>query len=425
VSAQAPFTANPRELPGGLVSLCIALLAIGVVAFVAGLLTDQATTWRAFHVNFLYFGMLSEGALCLACALVIIGARWAGPIRHVAEGLAAWIPISFVLFLVSNYFGREYIHTNWIHGAPPGREGWLSFGRVFATDAGVMFLGTVLALAFLRASFRPTLEGAAARAPRAAGMFERWTAGWRGAEAEREASAHRLGVLAPIIALVYAFGFSFIAFDQVMSLQPSWYSTIFGWYFLWGGFLCGVSATALVCVLLRATNPEWEAQITKNRMHDLGKMVFAFSIFWMYLFFSQYLVIWYGNLPEETQFFQARLGTQFLQDTWFWVWARLDQPYAKLALAAWVGCWITPFLVLLGERPKRTPAILGGVSAFVLLGFWLERNALVWPALVPGDGAAWFGPIQLGIALGFLGGFVLVFLIFSRIFPTLPLPRRS
>jgi hypothetical protein len=81
--------------------------------------------------------------------------------------------------------------------------------------------------------------------------------------------------------------------------------------------------------------------------------------------------------------------------------------------------------MLLGQEPKRTPAILGGVSAVVLFGFWLERNALVWPSLVPDDGAAWIGPIQIGIALGFLGAFVLVCLTFIRIFPTLPLPQRD
>jgi hypothetical protein len=154
-------------------------------------------------------------------------------------------------------------------------------------------------------------------------------------------------------------------------------------------------------------------------------MVFAFSIFWMYLFFSQYIVIWYGNLPEETQFFRMRLGSQFLQDTWFLVWSRFDEPWVRLSLTAWIGCWVMPFWFLLGQRPKRTPAILGTVAAAVLVGFWLERNVLVWPSLVPTDDGAWVGPIQIGIALGFLGAFTLVFLIFSRVFPTLPLPKRA
>jgi hypothetical protein len=420
------YAANPRDLPGALVGLCGILIAVGVVAFLAGILgEDPATAWRAFHVNFLYFGMMSQGALCLACALVIIGARWAGPIRHVAEGLSAWVPISFGLFLVGNWFGGEYIHSNWIHGAPPGKEAWLSFGRVFSTDAIVLLVGVLLTLTFLRTSFRPALAGAADRAPRAKGMFQSWTANWRGDAEEWAASEKRLKVLAPIICLVYAFGFTVIAFDQVMSLNPTWFSNIFGWYFLWGGFLSGIAATALVCVLLRATAPGWDVEITPSRMHDLGKMLFAFSIFWMYLFFAQYIVIWYGNLPEETQFFQARLGSQFLQDSWYLAWAYFEEPYVKLALVAWLGCWVIPFWVLLGQRPKKTPAILGGVALIMLLGFWLERNALVWPSLVPTDGSSWAGPIQFGIALGFLGGFVLTFLVFSRVFPTLPLPKRS
>ena len=143
-------------------------------------------------------------------------------------------------------------------------------------------------------------------------------------------------MLAPIICLFYAFGCSIIAFDQVMSLTPTWFSNIFGWYFLWGGFLSAVAATALICVLLRATTPGWDVEITRARMHDLGKMIFAFSIFWMYLFFAQYIVIWYGNLPEETQFFRLRLGTQFLQDTWFFLLEPLRRAVRE-ALARRVG----------------------------------------------------------------------------------------
>lgn len=425
MNASTPhLVANPRELPAAGVALCVALVALGAVAFALGLVRDPATAWRAFHVNFLYFGFIAQAAMVLASALVIIGARWAGPIRHVAEALGAWVPISVVLFLVDSVFGREYVYTNWLHSPPPGKEVWLSFGRVFWTDLAILSVGALLTLVFLRNSFRPTLGGAAERATRARGMFARWTAGWRGDEVERAESERRLKRIAPVICLFYAFAMSLVAFDQVMSLTPTWFSNIFGWYFLWGGFLSSVAATSLCCVLLRATAPGWDVEITKPRMHDLGKMIFAFSVFWMYLFFAQYLVIWYGNLPEETQFFRMRLGTQFLQDTWFLAWSRFGEPYVKLSMVAWLGCWWVPFWVLLGQRPKRTPAILGGVAAAVLVGFWLERNALVWPSLVPADGSAWVGAVQIGIAAGFLGAFALVFLIFSRVFPTLPLPAR-
>ena len=111
-------------------------------------------------------------------------------------------------------------------------------------------------------------------------MIASWTSGWRGDEAEREASADRLRVLAPIICLAYAFGFSLIGFDQVMSLTPTWFSNIFPWYFAWAGFLNGVAATTLICVLIRKVSG-WETRITTDRLHDLGKMMFPFSIFWM------------------------------------------------------------------------------------------------------------------------------------------------
>jgi hypothetical protein len=173
-------------------------------------------------------------------------------------------------------------------------------------------------------------------------------------------------------------------------------------------------------------------------MHDLGKMIFAFSIFWMYLFFAQYLVIWYGNLPEETAFFRGRLGSQFLVDksgigtlflnqTWNLKYfaERLREPYAVVTLTVWACCWIVPFWVLLGQRPKRTPAILGTVGAVVMAGFWLERNILIWPSLVPNETFSWLGFVQIGIAAGFLGAFALVFLAFTCVFPSLAVPRRS
>jgi len=422
VSAFELERANPRNLPMSLIGTCGALVAIGIASFAYGLSTDPDTAWRAYHVNFIYFATLAQGGLCLACAFVIIDANWPGPIRHVAEALAAWVPISFVLLAIG-YFGRESIHTNWIHGAPMGKEGWLTIPRVYITDLAILFVLAVLSVRFLKLSVRPALHGAAESAPHAKRMFARWSANWRGDDVELAESARKLRVLAPIISLLYVFGYTVVGYDQVMSLTPTWFSTLFGWYFDWSGFLSGIAMTTVICVLLRNA-PGWEGELTKDRFHDLGKMLFAFSIFWMYLFFSQYIVIWYGNLPEETQFFELRLGSQFLQDTWYFASERLHEPYVMTSLVAWAGCWIIPFWVLLGEAPKRTWYIVGPVAVIILIGFWIERNVLVWPSLVPEDGLAWLGPVQLGIAAGFFGAFALVVLTYSRIFPTLPVPRR-
>lgn len=422
--------ANPRGIPRAAIGICLALVALGVVSFVFGLGTDPATTWRAFHVNYLYWGVLAQGGIAVACAFVIIGARWPGPVRRIAEGLGAWAPLTFVFFLI-HFLGREYIYSPWLHHPPEAKAAYLNPTRLFVMDAIIFGSLALLTIAFLYYSVRPTLGALRDRG----GMFTRWTAGWRGDEQEREICAARTRVLAPIICLVFATGWTFIAFDQVMSLTPTWYSNLFGAYFTWGGFLSAVAATALLMVLHRNA-PGLEGEITKARMHDIGKMIFAFSIFWMYLFFAQYLVIWYGNVPEETQFFEARLGSQFMLDksginlmelmkTWdlAFFWERLREPYSKVTLVVWACCWIVPFWVLLGQRPKKTPAILGTVAAILLFGFWLERNVLIWPSLVPKDSLSWLGPIQIGIAAGFLGAFALVFLVYTRVFPSLAVPK--
>ncbi|MFP6654168.1 MAG: hypothetical protein VCB25_00975, partial [Myxococcota bacterium] len=144
-----------------------------------------------------------------------------------------------------------------------------------------------------------------------------------------------------------------------------------------------------------------------------------------------YLVIYYGNLPEETYFLRDRLGDQFMIDkgysaaafakswaNWDFDWARLQTGYGWVSMAVWACIWVIPFFVLLGQRPKKTPWIAGPVAATMLFGFWLERNLLIWPSVIKSDMLSWFGMIQVGIALGFFGLFMLVVLYYSRVFPT-------
>jgi hypothetical protein len=426
VSAAVMEQARPRSIASPALLVCGVLIAIGVIAFAWGIASAPEVAWRAFHVNFLYFAGLGQAGVVIASIFVIVGAKWPGPVRRIAEGLAAWVPFTLVLFLVDWFGGKRYVYE-WIEHPIAVKGPYLNEGRLFLMDFLIFFLLAVFTYLFLKASVRPALRGAAeSSSGLARSLFERWTTNWQGEAAEHEASMSRLRKLAPPICLLYAFGYSFIGFDQVMSLEPTWYSNLFGAFFAWGAFLSAVSTTALLTVLHR-NYPGLEGEVSRERMHDLGKMIFAFSIFWMYLFFSQYLVIWYGNLPEETSFIRDRLGTQFLQDTWYFAgfWSRIfDEPWVVVTLAAWICIWVIPFWCLLGARPKKTWWFLATVASISAFGFWLERNVLVWPSLTR-DTWAWLGPIQIGIALGFLGAFALVYLTYTRIFPSLAVPQRS
>ena len=424
--------ARPRALPQPLTAICAALMVLGAAAFLYGLATNPQVAWLAYHTNFIYFAMLSQGALILVCAFVIVGARWPGPLRRIAEGLAAWIPVSLVLACIG-YFGGDYLFEWLREGAAHGKEPWLNATRFYLTDIGILLVMAVLAIIFLKTSVRPTLGGGASEGMNgfAKSMADRWTAGWRGDAEEREASRARLAKMAPVIVLIFAMGYSVLVFDQVMSMEQTWYSNLFGAFVSWGGILSAVAAIALLSLFHR-NSPTVGKGITEDRLHDIGKMLFAFSIFWMYLFFSQYLVIWYGNLPEETGYLLDRLGPQFLNDKgntpiewalswsdWNFRWDRFDENYAWLSMVVWACIWIIPFWVLLGQRPKKTPWILGPVAGIVLLGFWLERNLLIWPSVIKEENTLYLGPIPILIALGFFGAFGLVFLYYTRVFPSL------
>ncbi len=429
--------AKPRSLPQPFFAICVGFAVLGFFAFCVALQREPQTAWLSFHTNFIYFGSLAQGGLIFGGAFVIVGARWPGPLRRVMEGLAAWVPITFILGCI-DYFGGNYLFEWKREGAVHGKEVWLNSARLYGMDLFILGVCAVLTLYFLKSSNRPLLKGLADGGDGfGRNMAQKWTSNWRGAREEWDSAWANLSVKTAPILLFMVMGWTFIAFDQVMSMEQTWYSNLFGAYVTWGGVLSAVAFTALWTAFNR-NNPEFKGSITESRQHDIGKLLFAFSIFWMYLFWSQYLVIWYGNLPEETQFFRDRLGNQFLIDKGFsdraWAaawsaidfnWDRLSTAYGWTAMTAWVCSWIIPFWVLMGQRPKKTPWILGPVAAIVLFGLWLERNLLIWPSVIKDDSLSWLGPFQILIALGFAGAFAAVFQIYSRVFPTISVPAKD
>jgi hypothetical protein len=418
--------ASSRSIPGRTLTVLSVLVGIGALTFIAGILGDAETTRRTYRVflhNWLMWAALAQGALVLSSAMRLTNASWQGPIHRVVDSMGAYVPVTLVLFFVV-WLGRHELFE-WTHAEVPGKEWWYRPGFTFARDTVALLWITAISLFYLYLSVRPMLGPARENGSgRFAGLYARWTSGWRGEERERELAERRLRKMAAALVLSYAVCYSLLAMDMIMSLSPEWVSTMFPAYFSWGGFLSSIALLTLICLFMRNSN-ELDGEVTVSRRHDLGKMIFAFSIFWMYLFWSQYFVIWYANIPEETGFLVDRLGSQFVQDTWYMsgFWGRVSEPYSQLTLSAWFLVWVIPFWVLLGASPKKTPAILGTVAAGSLLGFWIERYILVTPSLVsPADVLAGapvtpFSAIELGIGLGFPGLFFLCFFAFARVFP--------
>lgn len=391
----------PREIPvryvarGGTALFAVMLLA-GAGAFGFALTVDGQTAWASYVANWLFFTSVAMGAVIFAVATTIVKAKWNWSVRRISVSFAAFLPVAFVLFLPMLFFLREG-YFPWIEEMATDpilqkKAAYLNIPFLVSRQfVGVLVLfGIALYFAYL--AVRPDLELAGETegedSARAA-WRSRFTVGWIGQEAEEVRSWHRMSRLAPAVVLIYAVVMSFVAYDWAMTLEPHWFSTLFGGWFFMGGFWGGIAATALAAVWLRGRDPELRNHIGIQQRHDLGKLAFAFCIFWAYLFWSQYIVIWYGKLPWE----QA------------WMIRRAGAPWGALSALTIVLCFVVPFAGLVGRAPKLNPRALGIFTTVILTGLWLERYLLVAPALwEEGDAVfPWFHPL---IGIGFLGLFL-------------------
>ena len=350
----------PRRTPFVLALLVV----VGAFAFTLALFDGApGRAWEAFLVNLLFWLGVAQGGVVVSASLYLTQARWGGAaVYRLAEAFAGFVPLGFLLFWVL-VPGREVVFP-WIDHPVPEKAAWLNAPFLFARDGVGLLVLTVLTIWFVRVSRR--------------GDSRAWAESGD-TIAEPPPAIRRL---APTLILTYVVVYSVLAFDLVMSLSPVWYSTLFGAYFFAGAYWSALAAMGLVA--------SWRVESGRPVLHDIGKLVFAFSIFWVYLLWSQYLPIWYAGLPEETFFVVPRVH-------------RL--PWGALGWTALVLVWVIPFVVLMGRRGKRTPAILGTVCAAGLVGMWIERYVLVVPSLSPASIP--FGWVEALVTAGFVGAFAL------------------
>jgi hypothetical protein len=396
----------PGRISGGVVTTLGTLSALGIVGFIAGLAADPQRVWQAYLVNFLFFSGLAAAGVLFGAAMQLAKGHWGKSMHRIGQGFGAFLPASYLFFLLL-YLGRARIFP-WI-GNPVNSEGhplptvWYNVGGLFAR--GAIFLGVLyaLCLAFMYYSLRPDM-------PAVAGRLSGWRRSlvdWIGRDfgtVDTEAARSRrvLARLSPILALSYTVILSGMAVDLIMSLEPGWLSALYPAYFFIGAWLSALAGMAVMAALLRKrAGLDFFAS---NQWHDLGKLVFAFCIFWAYLWFSQYLPIWYGNLGRETLFIEARM----------------DPPWLGTSIALFAFVFVFPFLLLLWQKVKRAPSYLAAVSGLVLLGLWLERFNAVVPSIWTGAGVP-LGWIEILVTLGFLGAFGFCYALYASTFPMVPL----
>lgn len=369
-------TTSFRVKRGTIVFLLLVLLA-GIAAMVrAARGSDSGRAWEVYLVNLLFWSGISQAGLIMSAVMVMTNAAWWRPIRRIAEGMTAFLPVSFVLFLI--FFAGARDLFPWVDWPAESRSPWLDWDAMVWRDIGAIALLYAVSFVYLAASIRMQ---------RGAGPWNR---------------SKTIRVLSPILVLIYAIVYSLLAIDLVMTLSPPWFSTLFGAYFFIGSLYSGLAMLAILVVLLRRS-PGGSESIERGHRRDMGRLILAFCMITGDFFWSQFLVIWYGNLPEEIMFLLRRVGST---------------PWSVLSWTVLAVAFIVPFLLLLSRRMKMNPAGLASVSLVVLVGMWLERYVLVVPSVYPGDSIP-FGWTELGITVGFLSLPAISFILYLRSVPFL------
>jgi hypothetical protein len=309
-------------------------------------------------------------------------ARWSPSVRRIALTTAGFLPVSFVLLLILS-LGRKTLYP-WETNPIPVKAAWL--------NAPFFWLRTlILAAVLVAVTFR--FIGAQLRDPAPA-------------DAERERG--RRNRLAVTLLFVWMITLSLWGFDLIMSLDPRWYSGLFGGYFVVSALYTGF---ALLSILTIRANKRHLADVPPGAVQDVAKLQFSMSIMWMYFFWSQYLVIWYGNVPVETRYVAAR----------FFV-----APWKTVAWVVFVVGWLIPFAYLLKRltgRPPRRHGPLFVIALFGLVAIFLERVLTIFPS-VSADGGLPLGIRDVAITVGFWALFVLSRRWFmGRFKPILDLPH--
>ncbi|HXE89420.1 MAG TPA: hypothetical protein VNK82_00500 [Terriglobales bacterium] len=355
------------------------LAALGGFAFVAALLFAPERAWPNLLLVSYYLTGLSLAGVVFVALGYVADARWSIALRRVPEAMAYLLPVGGAGLLAVIFLHPEvypWANADFSGHMPAFRQMWLSLPFFRLRTVVYLLLWTLFIWAMLRASRRQDAEGDVEYTHR----NQRLSAGF-----------------------LVAFGLTYwlASFDWIMSLEPEWYSTVFGLYNFAGLFLGGLAAITVVVVWLHGQS-RFQGFFTTQHLHDLGKLLFAFSTFWAYLWFCQFMLIWYANIPEETAYFIRRH-----QGMW--------EPLFYLNVFV---NWVAPFLLLMRRASKRKPGVLLRISLVLLAGRWLDLHLMIAPPLCPGRPC--IGIWELAMAAGAAGLFALLFLRVLEQAPVIP-----
>lgn len=367
----------------------IGLVAVGLVALIIGMITDHSGEtgtrfWSNLLINGFFFFGISLGALFFLALQHATETGWFVAVKRVIEGVITWLPYGMGVLVI--VFLAATFHMNHIyHWMDPETytEGSAHYDAIIANKRPylneIFFWIRTIAYFLVYYMFWKGFRSRSLKQDNADPTLAN----------EIHFQNYRKGALFLVFFAVFS---STSSWDWLMSIDTHWFSTLFGWY-IFAGMWCG-AMILIVAVTLYLKSKGHLENVNESHIHDLGKWTFAVSFLWSYLWFSQYMLIWYSNIPEESIYFVQRI-----------------EEYRFLFYFTFVINFAVPMLLLMSRDAKRNANILLAVCAIIFIGHWLDIFLVVTPGTMYNHGGV--SLLEIGMFLMFTGAFL--FVIFNSL----------
>jgi len=384
MSAIPEAVINAKSQRGGRAFfVLIMIFLIGVASAVFAVLSgDAQPDLPLFTVSYLFLLGISQTGVVFTAMLRLVKSDWGKPWYRLAElSTLAYFPFAIVGFLLIIYYARDELFY-WLHVSPEEHiSPWLNIDWLVIRDLGGLLLFYLLSIMYIGNALRPDLQ-----------------TGDDSATIDRDETETRLYQLSPIILIAFVVCNTFIAWDFAMMLVPHWHSTVFPIHFWFGNVFAGSAAMIAIAAVMRRA--DGGAHFGQYQIKCLGMLVTGFTLLWMYFFWAQFFVIWFGNLPHETEP----------------LWRQMDGHYAPYFWTMMTACFVVPFTAGVFAIVKRSVLGMCIVAVAINLGIWINKYLMIVPVYSPDDRPfdQW---IDIALALGLLAGFLMTLMILARRLP--------
>ncbi len=338
--------------------------------------TYMTRVWANLLLNSYYFWLFAVSALFFIAVNYVANAGWAVMLKRIMEAQSSYLLVGSILLFTVLFLGRDTLY-HWVQyfdGSSAGNAEAAGYDAILESkhwllnNSSIFFFVPFVLIVWYLIRTKLRRNSLAEDETPGLDMFKnstRWSAGF---------------------IFFFAFSFSALSWLIIMSLDAHWYSTMFSIYNFAISFVSGLSVMMLILQYLKSKG--YMEMVSDEVVHDLGKFMFAFCVFWGYIFLSQWLLIWYTNLPEETIYFQARLNSHF----------------KPLFFINVFMCFLIPFLTLMMRNAKRSPKVLLAAGLTILVGHWVDMYLLIMPGTV--GNKADLGLLEIGTTMAFAGIFI-------------------